>query len=95
MTNKKGTPFQKAHMLDFALKIVSTNTHGDVTVWCLFYLYQGGDVVETATAIQKTKDRMKTVKLAGFNDRIISQYTHVLIIVALQQITSILDDESV
>ncbi len=32
MTSKKGTSFQKAHALDFAFKIVSTDAHGDVTV---------------------------------------------------------------
>jgi hypothetical protein len=39
MMSKKGTPFQKAHALDFTLEIVSTDAHGDVTVRCLFYLY--------------------------------------------------------
>jgi hypothetical protein len=55
MTSKKGTPFQKAHVLDFALEIVSTDAHGDVTVWCLFCLYQGRDVVEVNIARQKRK----------------------------------------
>ncbi|CAK9199586.1 unnamed protein product [Sphagnum troendelagicum] len=49
MTSKKGNPFQKAHAPDFTFKIISTDTHGDVMVWCLFYLYQGRDVVETKT----------------------------------------------
>jgi len=38
---------------------------------------------------------MKTVKLDGLNDRIVGQYTHVLVTIALQQIADILDDESV
>jgi hypothetical protein len=38
---------------------------------------------------------MKIAKLAGFNDRIVGQYTCILVVVALQQIASILDDESV
>ncbi|KAH8961769.1 hypothetical protein BDL97_05G065700 [Sphagnum fallax] len=212
MTSKKGTSFQKVHALDFAFEIVSTDVHGDVIVQCLFYLYQGRDVVEkqyfngrikatnmlhhhfdldkdtyefficteivnviindlffhndeqlenidanngeqnladavrkkliekqnekkyamklfckednapiytvtikdilrfdlamdyvsigmlfrqTAATIQKAKDRTKTTKLAFLNDRIIGQYTHVLVVVALQQIVDILDDESV
>ncbi len=59
------------------------------------YVYIGLSFRQTATTIQKAKDRMKMVKLAGLNDRIVGQYTHVLVIVALQQIASILDDESV
>jgi hypothetical protein len=57
MTSKKGTPFQKAHVLDFALEIVSTDAHGDITVQCLFYLYQGRDVVEVGVAGRKRKQR--------------------------------------
>jgi hypothetical protein len=38
---------------------------------------------------------MKTTKLAGLNDYIVGQYTHVLVAVALGQIAGILDDESV
>jgi hypothetical protein len=50
---------------------------------------------QTTTAIQKAKDRTKMAKLAGLNDRIVGQYTRVLVTVALQQIVDILDDESV
>jgi hypothetical protein len=50
---------------------------------------------QTVATIQKAKDRTKTEKLAGLNDRIISQYTRVLVTVTLQQIAGILDDESV
>jgi hypothetical protein len=57
MTNKKGTPFQKAHALDFALEIVSTDAHGDITVPCLFCLYHGRDVVEVSVAGRKRKQR--------------------------------------
>jgi hypothetical protein len=49
----------------------------------------------TAAAIQKAKDRTKTVKLVGLNDCIVGQYMRVLVIVALQQIALILDDELV
>jgi hypothetical protein len=38
---------------------------------------------------------MKTAKLAGLNGCIVDQYTCVLVVVALQQITGILDDESI
>jgi hypothetical protein len=44
-------------VLDFALEIVSTNAHGDVTIWCLFCFYQGGDVVEVGVAGWKRKQR--------------------------------------
>ncbi|KAH8969952.1 hypothetical protein BDL97_02G060000 [Sphagnum fallax] len=57
MTSKKGTSFQKAHALDFTLEIISTNAHGDVTVRCLFCLYQGRDVVEVGIAGWKHKQR--------------------------------------
>jgi hypothetical protein len=50
---------------------------------------------QTAVAIQKAKDRMKTTKLIGLNDCIVGQYTRVLVAVALQQIALILGDESV
>ncbi|CAM6063585.1 unnamed protein product [Sphagnum tenellum] len=39
MTSKK-----EVQALDFALEIISTDAHGDVTVRCLFCLYQGQDV---------------------------------------------------
>jgi hypothetical protein len=57
MMNKKATPFQKAHVLDFALEIVSTDAHGDVTVRCLFYLYQGQNVVKVDVVGWKCKQR--------------------------------------
>jgi hypothetical protein len=38
---------------------------------------------QEATAIQKAKDHTKTAKLAGLNDRIVGEYTRVLVIVAL------------
>jgi hypothetical protein len=57
MTSKKGTSFQKAHTLDFAFEIVLTYAHGDVTIWCLFCLYQGRDVVEVGVAGRKCKQR--------------------------------------
>jgi hypothetical protein len=56
MTSKKGT-LLKAHALDFALEIVWTDVHGDVTVRCLFCLYQGRDVVKVGIAGWKRKQR--------------------------------------
>lgn len=50
---------------------------------------------QTAEAIQKAKDHTKTMKLIGINDAIVNQYTHVLVAVALQEIVTILDDESI
>jgi hypothetical protein len=50
---------------------------------------------QTAEAIQKAKDRTKTMNLIGINDTIVSQYTRILVVVALQEIVTILDDESV
>jgi hypothetical protein len=49
-SRKKATPFQKAHALDFALEVVSTDARGDVTVRCLFCLFEGRDVVEIGVA---------------------------------------------
>jgi hypothetical protein len=48
----------------------------------------------TAT-IQHAKDHTKTTKLTDMNDLIISQYTCVLVIVALQQIVDMVDHEFV
>jgi len=59
------------------------------------YVNIGLSFQQMAVAIQKAKDRMKTVKLAGLNDRIVGQYTRVLVAIALQQIVGIFDDESV
>ncbi|CAK9208544.1 unnamed protein product [Sphagnum troendelagicum] len=50
---------------------------------------------QMAATIQKAKDRTKTAKLIGLNDCIVGQYTRVLVAIALQQITLILDDKSV
>jgi hypothetical protein len=57
MTSKKGTSFQKAHALDFALEIVLMDAHGDITIRCLFCLYQGRDVVEVSVVGRKRKQR--------------------------------------
>ncbi|CAK9278564.1 unnamed protein product [Sphagnum jensenii] len=57
MTSKKGILFQKAHAQDFALEIVSTDVHGDVTVRCLFCLYQGRHVVKVNVVGRKRKQR--------------------------------------
>jgi Tfp pilus assembly protein PilN len=45
--------------------------------------------------IQHAKDRTKIAKLNGMNNSIVRQYTHVLVVVALQQITNMVDHESV
>jgi hypothetical protein len=41
--------------LDFTLEVVSTDVRGDVTVRCLFYMYEGRDVVEVGVAGRKCK----------------------------------------
>jgi hypothetical protein len=45
--------------------------------------------------IQHAKDRTKIAKLNGMNNLIVGQYTRVLVVVALQQITNMVDHESV
>ena len=59
------------------------------------YVGIGMSFRQTAEAIQKAKDCTKTAKFASLNDRIVGQYTRVLVVVALQQIVGILNDESV
>jgi hypothetical protein len=54
-SKKKATPFQKAHELTYTVKEVSKDTRGDVTVWCLFCVYKGRDIVEVDVAGQKRK----------------------------------------
>jgi hypothetical protein len=54
-SKKKATPFQKAHELTYAVKEVSKDTRGDVTVRCLFCVYKGHDIVEVGVAGQKRK----------------------------------------
>jgi hypothetical protein len=48
-----------------------------------------------AAAIQHAKDRTKTTKLTSMNNLIVGQFTHVLVVVALQQIADMVDHESV
>jgi len=50
---------------------------------------------QTANAIQHTKERTKTAKLAGITNLMVSQYVRVLVGSTLQQIADCLDDESV
>jgi hypothetical protein len=59
-SKKKAMPFQKAHVLDFAfevVEVVSTNARGDVTVQCLFCMYEGRDVVKVGVVGRKPKQR--------------------------------------
>jgi len=50
---------------------------------------------QTATTIQQAKDRTKMAKLAGINDLVIGQYVLVMVTATLQNISDIIDDESV
>ncbi len=56
-SKKKVTPFQKAHELTYAIKEVSKDACGNVTVRCLFSMYEGRDIVEVRVARQKRKQR--------------------------------------
>lgn len=56
-SKKQATPFQKAHALEFAVEIVSTDARGDVTVRCLFCLYEGRDIAEVGVTGRKRKYR--------------------------------------
>ncbi|CAM6023396.1 unnamed protein product [Sphagnum balticum] len=56
-SKKKATPFQKAHELTYAIKEVSKDARGDVTVRCLFCVYEGHDIVEVDVAGRKCKQR--------------------------------------
>jgi hypothetical protein len=50
---------------------------------------------QTMAAIQQAKDRTKTTKLARINDLIVSHYIRVVVAAALQNISDIIDNESV
>jgi hypothetical protein len=54
-SKKKATPFQKAHELTYAVKEVSKDARGNVTVRCLFCVYEGHDIVEVGIAGRKRK----------------------------------------
>ncbi len=54
-SKKKATPFQKAHELTYAVKDVSKDVRGDITVWCLLCVYEGHDVIEVGVAGWKRK----------------------------------------
>jgi hypothetical protein len=56
-SKKKVTPFQKVHELTYAVKEVSKDAHGNVTVRCLFCVYEGCDIVEVGVAGWKRKQR--------------------------------------
>jgi hypothetical protein len=49
---------------------------------------------QTLAAIQQTKDRTKTAKLARINELIINQYVQVVVTTILQNISDIIDDKS-
>ncbi|CAM6063017.1 unnamed protein product [Sphagnum tenellum] len=58
-SKKNATPFQKAHELTYAVKEVSKDACGDVTVWCLFCVYEGHDSVEVGVTRRKRKHEEK------------------------------------
>ncbi len=57
----------------------------DILCFDLAMDYVGIDLLfrQTAIAIQKAKDRTKTMKVAHFNDCIVGQYMRILVVVAL------------
>jgi len=58
MPPKAKTPWQPAHGLKYALKIVSTAGNGDITVRCMFCVYEGRDsVVVDDSSTRKRKSR--------------------------------------
>jgi hypothetical protein len=54
----------------------------------------GMSFLQTARGIQHANDHAKTAKLAGINDQIVGQHVRVMVAVALQDISYIIDDES-
>jgi hypothetical protein len=57
VSKKKATQFQKAHELTYTVNEVSKDVYGDITIWCLFCVYEGRDVVEVGVAWRKHKQR--------------------------------------
>ncbi len=45
MPPKVKTPWQPAHGLEYALEVVNTAGNGDITVRCMFCVYEGRDSV--------------------------------------------------
>jgi hypothetical protein len=50
---------------------------------------------QTTAVIQQAKDHTKTTKLVGINDLIVSQYVRAVVTTILQDISDIIDDESI
>jgi len=58
MPPKAKTPWQPAHGLKYALEVVSTAGNGDITVRCMFCVYEGRDsVVVDGSSTRKCKSR--------------------------------------
>ncbi len=58
MPPKAKTPWQPAHGLEYALEVVSTTSNDNITVWCIFCVYEGRDnVVVDGNSTRKRKSR--------------------------------------
>jgi hypothetical protein len=58
MPPKAKTPWQPAHGLEYALEVVSTTGNGDITIRCMFCVYEGRDsVVVDGSSTRKRKSR--------------------------------------
>jgi hypothetical protein len=58
MPPKAKTPWHPAHGLEYALEVVSTTSNDDITVRCMFCVYEGRDsVVVNDSSTQKRKSR--------------------------------------
>jgi hypothetical protein len=56
MPPKAKTPWQPAHELEYALEVISTAGNGNITVRCMFYVYEGRDsVVVDGSSTRKRK----------------------------------------
>jgi hypothetical protein len=56
MPPKVKTPWQPAHGLEYALEVISTAGNGDITVRCMFCVYEGLDsVVVDGSSTRKRK----------------------------------------
>ncbi|KAH8944234.1 hypothetical protein BDL97_13G098700 [Sphagnum fallax] len=56
MPPKAKTPWQPAHGLEYVLEVVSTVGNGDITVRCMFCIYEGRDsIVVDGNSTQKRK----------------------------------------
>ncbi len=58
MPPKAKTPWQPAHRLEYALEVVNTVGNDDITVRCMFYVYEGRDnVMVDGSSTRKHKSR--------------------------------------